>query len=381
MSRWEIATGWVSGFDSAPEGSDHVVDRAGPRAALEAELATHLSSPPVYVAFSGGRDSSAVLAVAAHVARKHGFDLPIPVTLVYPGKESTEETDWQRLVAEHVGLAATQVRVPPGGSDIVGPTALDALLRRGVCWPPGMFMRVPLHEAIAPATLLTGEGGDEMLGARRVSPVARVVRSRRPPRGEAAKAVGYALVPAAVRRRVLNRVTRGGALELPWLREPYRQQFLSQLNADAAAEPLRHAASTRRMARARALTLGVRHMNLLAADYGVRMAHPLVASGVVAALARYGRSLGLHWLSRTEMLRLLAGDLLPEAVISRTAKAAFNSVAVDVHAREFVARWDGSGLDDTLVDIDALRDQWLSPSPHAGSLALLQAARLAGGRT
>ena len=45
----------------------------GVRGALEAAVLPALQRPPCLVSFSGGRDSSAVLAVAADVARRHGL--------------------------------------------------------------------------------------------------------------------------------------------------------------------------------------------------------------------------------------------------------------------------------------------------------------------
>jgi hypothetical protein len=47
------------------------------------------------------------------------------------------------------------------------------------------------------------------------------------------------------------------------------------------------------------------------------------------------------------------------------------------HTRELARRWDGDGVDTALVDPEALRNNWLSASPHAPSMALLQQAWLA----
>ena len=77
------------------------------------------------------------------------------------------------------------------------------------------------------------------------------------------------------------------------------------------------------------------------------------------------------------MLRELVGDLLPDTVLSRTSKAAFDEAWWTDHAREFVAAWDGSGLDPTLVDVEALRAEWLSEHPAGITAAMLQAAFVA----
>jgi asparagine synthase (glutamine-hydrolysing) len=74
------------------------------RAAFEAALLPALRRAPCLVSFSGGRDSSAVLAVAAHVARREGLPLPIPATIHFPHAGGTQETEWQEQVIGHLGL-------------------------------------------------------------------------------------------------------------------------------------------------------------------------------------------------------------------------------------------------------------------------------------
>lgn len=41
---------------------------------------------------------------------------------------------------------------------------------------------------------------------------------------------------------------------------------------------------------------------------------------------------------------------------------------------DFVARWDGSGVDPELVDIEALRAEWEREPPYPQSYVLLQRA-------
>ena len=50
-----------------------------------------LRRPPCLVSFSGGLDSSALLAVATAVARREGLDDPVPATLVVPGSPESDE--------------------------------------------------------------------------------------------------------------------------------------------------------------------------------------------------------------------------------------------------------------------------------------------------
>src|SRR5947209_20309061 len=72
-----------------------------PRAALEALIRPALMSPPCVVGFSGGRDSSALLACALDLARREGLPEPIPITLDF-GTPRTDEREWQELVVAHV---------------------------------------------------------------------------------------------------------------------------------------------------------------------------------------------------------------------------------------------------------------------------------------
>jgi hypothetical protein len=42
------------------------------------------------------------------------------------------------------------------------------------------------------------------------------------------------------------------------------------------------------------------------------------------------------------------------------------------HSRELAARWNGDGIDDGLVDLEALRREWEAPCPDARTFMLLQ---------
>jgi asparagine synthase (glutamine-hydrolysing) len=72
--------------------------------AIEQVLTEALSRAPCVLSFSGGRDSSALLAAAVHVARREGLDLPIPATLVFPQSEDSNEDEWQAIVLRHLGV-------------------------------------------------------------------------------------------------------------------------------------------------------------------------------------------------------------------------------------------------------------------------------------
>ena len=97
--------------------------------------------------------------------------------------------------------------------------------------------------------------------------------------------------------------------------------------------------------------------------------------GVRARVRQNGRDVGYP--SRTEAMRELFGDLLPDAILARRTKAYFNRAFMGAETRAFAETWDGSGLDPDVVDLEVLRGEWLSEFPSAISTPLLHAAWLA----
>ncbi len=163
---------------------------------------------------------------------------------------------------------------------------------------------------------------------------------------------------------------------MPWLRDATREALLDALAADDARQPLSFATSVRHVPRRRTQVLGAQNRDVLSVPYDVRFTSPLLHPDVVQALAREGGYLGGG--DRTAVLRRLAPDLLPDAVLARTSKATFTRCYMADHTRRFAERWDGTGVDPELVDPEALRRTWLADAPIALTAALLQAAWLAG---
>jgi len=111
---------------------------------------------------------------------------------------------------------------------------------------------------------------------------------------------------------------------------------------------------------------------------------PLIDGRFLAALGRAGGRCG--WGDRTQTMRALFGDLLPDDVIARRSKATFSRPFFGPHTQAFARRWDGcAGIDADAVDARALRDTWTGTRPHFFSAMALQAAWLgsepAHGRT
>lgn len=83
-----------------------------------------------------GRDSSAILAAATRIARVHGLQDPVPLTLRFALHPRTSETDWQELMVRHLGLARWEIAQITSELEAVGPIAAPALRRHGLYWPP-----------------------------------------------------------------------------------------------------------------------------------------------------------------------------------------------------------------------------------------------------
>lgn len=371
LSSFEIATSWVHGSLNAPAIPQ---TPAAPREALDDVLRPALVHGPCFVSFSGGRDSSAILAAATALARREGHADPVPVTEFYPDVPDADEADWQRLVVDHLDLTEW-VRLPiRGESDLLGDGARSSLLRRGVLWPPPFHVKDRLFETVAGGALLTGEGGDEVIGPRRTTPLTLLVRKRRRPRPELLAATAAALAPGPVRRlRVRRQMTGDG--QQPWLRPAVALRHRRLLSADEAAEPLPWDRSIWWVRHRRAVEAVVTNYDALGAEFGVRVGHPLLERGFLGALAHFGGRWGFA--GRTALMRILFADVLPDEILRRSSKASFDRAYMGEPTRDFARGWDGSGVDTALVDPEALRAAWLSVRPSTLSGTLLQQAWLA----
>lgn len=342
------------------------------RAALERVIARSLERTPCVVSFSGGRDSSAVLAVAAHVARREGLPLPIPFTFRFPGKPLTEESDWQEHVIAHLGLDDWQRVELHDELDLLGDVARRCLTEVGLVWPANAYLHVPVFRAARGGTVLTGLDGDGLFGDWRFGHAQSVLHRRVAPRPRDVVRVGFALAPASVRRVAYR---RRGVFVPRWLSPDAGAAYAGALLERAAGEPRRWDRRVAWHAGARALYLAQRNLALIGARDDVEVANPLLDPEFLAALASEGGAAGFG--DRTEAMRHLAGDLLPPETVARVSKAAFGDAVWLDAARDFVESWDGAGLDPGLVDPEPLRAAWRAEYPVFHSWTMLHEAWLA----
>jgi len=346
--------------------------RGTPRQTLERAIAPALGREPCMVSFSGGGDSSAVLAVAVDTARKRGLALPIPVSLRFPGLPAAEETHWQELVVRHLGLT-DWVRIELGGElDFLGQAARAALEECGLLWPANAHFHLPVFERAAGGSVLTGLDGDGLLGGWRWQRGQAVIKRHVKPEPRDGVRAALALAPASVRMAAL--VLRQ-PLVVSWLRPRARRRLRRRLAQELANEPRDWPARVAWYARRRYLQLGVHSLALLASRYDVDVRHPLLEPAFLSAVAAdagpagYGTRLGAS--------RALFGDLLPAESVERCTKAEFGAALWGPQARAFADQWDGIGVDPELVDADRLRLAWQQPNPPLFAATVLQGAWLA----
>jgi asparagine synthase (glutamine-hydrolysing) len=334
-----------------------------------------VSRPPCVVGFSGGRDSSAVLAVAVHVARREGLPDPIPVTRVFAGVAETEETDWQELVIRHLGITEW-IREPIDDEmDVLGPLAQHRLRRHGVLWSPLLHGDDYFLRHAHGGSVLDGEGGDDVCdpGPHRIAPLAHMLRQRQPPTRRRVRRAALVLAPTRLRRR--RGETKNNQDLRPWLRPAAYELLAERWSQHVVVEPLDARRSIMLVLRRRAVADLQHNQEYFAAQQNVRHVSPLLDPVVARAVATQAGRLGFR--DRADGLRTICGDLLPPAILARTTKAEFNATFFNRHTRAFAETWSGAGVDPEQVDIEVLREIWRSASGYALSACLLQAAWLA----
>jgi asparagine synthetase B (glutamine-hydrolysing) len=371
LTPLEIACGAVFGAETGAEGPPARVEVTGatPLAALEAAILPALLRPPCVVSFSGGRDSSSVLAVATRLARREGLSLPLPATNVFPNAPASDERAWQELVIAYLGLEDWLRIEHDDELDAVGPVAVQVLRRHGLVWPFNAHFHVPLLEAASRGSLLTGIGGDEVFGQGRRSRAALVLGGRARPVARDVLRVGLALSPCRVRTAVLRRRSRP---PLTWLTKDARRAAVEAWSSQAAAEPLRPAARLAWWRRLRYVQIGIEAVDRLGAERDVSVHHPLSDLGFLTAMGRAGHATAS--LDRREAMRRVLGDALPEELYARTTKVHFDEAFWNRHSPAFVDSWNGRGLDADVVDVEALSRLWRSGVAVANTFTLLQAA-------
>ena len=368
-SRVELALGMPLGV--VPEALVLPPRSLSPRAELERIIDDQFAlGRQVFVCFSGGRDSSAVLALAVHVACRNGAPLPIPVTLRFPDHPESDETKWQEMVVRHLELTEWIVIDRPD-ADLLEPAITEWLATRGLFYPSQIGSYLPIVAAAAGGVVLTGEGGDESFGGWKFRAALHPVDWG--PVG-AAKAVAVATLsrgPAPVKRWYRQR-----GQPHPWLTDAGRNAVQPALDEASETEPVGWRRYLAWVFARRAWHVAQHTLDLVGQGSGCSVVHPLAEPTLLSALAETWPRRGPA--DRTDVMAAVVGDLLPESIVDRDDKAVLASVFIGERSMAFIEQWDGSGVDAEWVDAQALREMWLRRYPYVGSFNLLHQAWLAG---
>lgn len=372
----EIHSGMIVGprRTPAPKIEWQSLEKRTVHEALEEIMLPALSKPPCKVAFSGGRDSSAILSIAAHVARRHGLPDPIPLTFRYAEYPRTWETEWQELMVGHLEIRDWEIVDVRAEFDVLGPMARDTIRRHGLFWPPHCYTMIPMLRAASGGSLLTGSGGDEvftsLVKVKKMTPI-QIVRMLPPHR-----AVMVGIVNSLPSRwRILAQYGHG--LRFPWLRPAARREVRRRFVENSAQfqtvsrHPLERLYDSRLRELSRAIISALTH------DADVALVEPFVDHRFFGAIRCETPEEGFP--NRNTALEYFFGDLLPRALAQRTSKAVHTETFWGPDSRDFARSWDGTGLDPSLVDPDKLQNHWLGSKPDMRSATPLQAAWLASG--
>ena len=370
LTPLEVAAGTI--LDQP--GGEIALPRAHHRHPADALVAAVLPavSRGAAVSFSGGRDSSLILAVATEVARRHGLDDPLPITLRFPGVAMADETGWQEEVVRHLGLREwTRIDVTTE-LDLLGPYATGALRRHGVFWPPNAYFHIPIFDAAERRAVLTGIDGDGLFSSWRWENAWHALAHAGVPAPRDLGRVAYALTPRRLREAIAGRRSRRPR---PWRHRGVDEHVHRLERRAEVAEPRLWRDRVAWWVCRRYLTLGLRTLGRFARDAGVEVRHPLTDSGFVAAVAAARPVSGYH--GRAVAYRELASGLLPVTLLRRSTKAFFDDAVWGATTRSFIRAWDGSGIHERLVDVDGLRTTWRRDRPDVQTQMLLHTAWLA----
>jgi asparagine synthase (glutamine-hydrolysing) len=340
---------------------------AGPRSTLEALLLEALNRPPCIVAFSGGRDSSAILAEATRVARAHGLEDPIAFTLRFGEAPRTDETAWQEIVMKHLGLSEWSTRQVTNELDALGPIGLRVLQRHGIHWPPNIHTFELLLEPAAGGSLVTGNGGDELFSEWFGHRFSLLRRAKALPRRADLKPLATSLLPTPV-------LSRRPRFQLPWLRPVAARKVARKLARGVKEYERDWREANEKRLHSRYVELALGATGAMADSTDVQLVEPFFDPRYVRAVYRDAPPEGYE--SRTAAMERHFADVLPPELPGRPAKAMFTEVFAGPETRRFAEGWGGEGVDPELVDAEELRRQWLSPRPDVRTLVPLQAAWL-----
>jgi asparagine synthetase B (glutamine-hydrolysing) len=371
LTRLEVITGWTAGIDLRAPDIAAAEPRDDPVAALERALLPAVATSPCYVAFSGGRDSSVLLALATRLARREGLEDPIPLTMRFHGVPEGEESAWQLDVVKHLRLEDWKVVQQDADIDLVGEQWQQSVRETGLRWPASAHGLLPLQRAARGGAFVHGDGGDQVFaGWSRAAIIDAIARRRRLALRDM-RGLIRAYAPAPARRAIETRLAPTPA---PWLVPAALRAWAAHQGRAHAAEPRTWPAFLRWTRRERATFLMLETLERQSRGAGTTLFTPFWDAGFLQSLGHWGGRLGQG--RRTALMRALFTGVLPDHVLERTTKAHFTRAFFNEPTRQFARSWDGPVPEPDVVMREPLRAAWLSDLPPNTSALLLQASWL-----
>jgi hypothetical protein len=376
LTRLERAAGVALGIDPLvaplrPDASRTPVE------AFEDVLREALQRTPCMISFSGGRDSSALLAIAVSLARREGLPLPVPITLRFPGDAQAAEDTWQDTVLAHLQVGEREIVTVTGDMlDVVGPAATECLDRHGLLFPYNTYCHLPIVRAASGGSVVTGFGGDELA----IASVARWAEraawlGQRSARAVALQIFARSPYPIRFARNMGRRDTL--AAMTPWLTRPATVRLRVQEARDNAGEPYGWGrVITERLWPSRWVQVARQHSQAMADWFDVQMCHPFADARVLRSIAAHTPYYGLG--GRTDLVRDLFGRFLPDPIITRESKASFSTSIWSETALSFARTCSMAGVDQGYVDARRVRAAWQDRTVNSFSGSLLQQSWQAG---
>jgi asparagine synthase (glutamine-hydrolysing) len=310
-----------------------------------------LTRPPCLVSFSGGMDSSFLLAAAVRTARRDGLPDPVPITWRFTRAPAADESERQDAVVAALGLSEHIVLAAGDDLDLLGPVATDFLTTYGLRTPCNLHLHQPLMAAAGGGSLLTGAGGDQVLG-------------------------GHAGGRPTLRRRVLRvlppsvlaPVARRRDDRFPWLVAGASRRQTARWLADLRGRPASGLPRMRYESTTRFLAIATATFGEMARQHDALVGHPFLDAGVQAAFAGLlARRPGLR---RQELLAAASAGQLPAVITALHPKARFHQVFVRPTTAAFIRRPPDPDLLPAGVDPAALHRFWAA-NPMSTATGLL----------
>ncbi|MCA1841452.1 MAG: hypothetical protein LC723_14205, partial [Actinobacteria bacterium] len=347
-------------------------DAEDPVKSLEAEILIKLQSGDCYVSFSGGRDSSTILATGARVAKAHRLRPPVPVTLRFASDPASHESEWQDGLVNSLGLDDWKVIDMEHDLELLGPWAERSIREFGLTFPSNAYLHMPMFEFARGATLMTGLDGDGLFGSWRWRSHSAIRNRQRKPRPREIPGMVHAMMPAGMRAAIGH---VNGKMDIHWLKEPFRSRLRKQWVDEVSREPSHWARWVEWFAGRRYLTLATSSLQRLASLSDTRVVHPFLSQRFLSSIAAKAAPGGFG--NRTEAMKMLFGGVVPDEILERSSKARFVSSLWGPKTRQFIQDWDGSGIDVAVIDEQALREEWANTEPNFATSLLVQQAWLA----